>query len=323
MNVRIGLGLPQLGEHVTPAVIRAFCRRAEDLGYSSLWVQEHLFYPSANSSGYAGRQSTVVHPAYRSILGATELLGFVAACTERVTIGTSVLVAGYHRPVELAQRIATLDLLSGGRLVAGLAAGWSDEEHAQMDVDPRTRGERMDELVEALRACWGPDPIEFHGVYFDIPQATMRPKPAQRPHPALLSGLRSEAGLRRTARYFDIWNPSRGTAEQLREQMARMAEMRPAGMAPLQLTFRSYTQRPTDPVGDGGQGLDGVLSDLQTAVDAGAQELIVDTSFADEMSSTQAWEQVPDMLSPVLEEAAVAVATPATAGSAATAGAVT
>jgi probable F420-dependent oxidoreductase len=300
MTIAIGLGLPQLGPHVTPSVVRRFCRRAEELGFASLWVQEHLFYPTANTSGYAGRTSTSVHPAYQSILGATELLAYVAACTERAMIGASVFVAGYHRPVELAQRIATLDVLSEGRMVAGLSAGWSDEEHAQMDVDPRTRGRRMDELIEALRACWADDPIQFTGQQFTIPPAIMRPKPVQHPHPPLLSGLRSEAGLRRTARYFDIWNPSRGTAEELVGHLSDMAQLRPADRAPLRLFFRSYTQRPTDPVGSGGQGYDGVTQDLATAIAAGAEQLIVDTSFADDMDSEQAWDEVPDRLAPLL-----------------------
>lgn len=304
MSIKIGLGLPQLGPHVTPAVIRRFCARAEELGYASLWVQEHLFYPTANTSGYAGRESTSVHPHYKSMLGATELLGYVAACTERAMIGSSVFVAGYHRPVELAQRVATIDRLSSGRLVVGLAAGWSAEEHVQMGVDPKTRGRRMDELIEALKACWADDPIEYHGKLFDIPQAIMQPKPVQRPHPPLLSGLRSPAGLRRTARYFDIWNPSRGTAEELRAHLADMSAQRPAGMAPLRLFFRSYTQRPTDPVGSGGQGLEGVIGDLHTAIAAGAEQLIVDTSFADDMSAPEAWEAVPDVLAPLLALAA-------------------
>jgi probable F420-dependent oxidoreductase len=304
VTVGIGLGLPQLGPHVTPTVIRRFCRRAEELGFASLWVQEHLFYPTANTSGYAGRESTAVHPAYQCVLGATELLGFVAACTERIMIGTSVLVAGYHRPVELAQRVATLDVLSGGRMVTGLAAGWSTEEHRQMDVDPRTRGRRMDELIEAARVCWGPDPVEFHGRFFDIPPAILRPKPVQRPHPPLLSGLRSEAGLRRTARYFDIWNPSRGSAAELRAQMDAMASMRPDGMRPLRLFFRTYTQRPTDAVGSGSAGLAGVIRNLRAALAAGAEQLIVDTSFADDMTSPEAWERVPDVMAPLLDIAA-------------------
>ena len=302
--MRVGLALPQLGPHVDADTVRGFCRDAEDAGYDSLWAQEHLFYPHENASGYAGRDNPTIHEVYRSVLAATELLAFVVACTSRVTVGSSILVAGYHRPVELAQSVATLDVLSGGRFVVGLSVGWSDEEHAQMGVDPRTRGRRLDEMLAALAACWGPDPVAFRGEFFDIPVSDVRPKPVQRPHPPLLSGMRSDAGLRRTARWFDIWNPSRGTPAELRERMATMAEMRPEGMAPLRLYLRSYTQRPTDPIGLGaGQGVAGVLRDLEAARDAGAEELIVDTNFSDGMDSARSWRQVPESLLPVLHAA--------------------
>ena len=150
---RVGLALPQLGEHVTAEAMRRFCVRAEELGYGSLWAQEHLFYPHEPTTGYAGIPGRPIPEQYRSMLGVTEVLAVAAAWTERVTIGTSILVAGYHWPVEIAQRLATLDLLSGGRLVAGFSVGWSDDEHAHLGVDPRTRGRRMDELIEAMRAC--------------------------------------------------------------------------------------------------------------------------------------------------------------------------
>ena len=301
-RIRVGLGLPQLGEHVDAAAVRTFCARAEELGYSSLWVQEHLFYPHDNSSGYAGRASTVVHPSYRSVLAALELMAFAAACTSRVTIGSSILVGGYHRPIELAQRLSTIDVLSEGRLIAGLSVGWSDEEHAQMDVDPRTRGRRLDELILALRACWGPDPVEFSGEFFSIPKSDVRPKPVQQPFPPLLSGLKSEAGLRRTAALFDIWNPTRGTPEEIREQLDKMNADRPAGAEPLRLFVRSYAQRPTDPVGQGaGHGFEGIQADLVAAIEAGAEELIVDAGFWDEMDSVEAWRELPDRFAPLLE----------------------
>ncbi len=302
--MRVGLALPQLGPYVDAETVRGFCRDAEGVGFASLWAQEHLFYPHENASGYAGRDNPTIHEAYRSVLSATELLAFAAACTSRVTIGSSILVAGYHRPVELAQAVSTLDVLSGGRFVAGLSVGWSDEEHAQMDVDPRTRGRRLDEMLAALQACWGPDPVRFHGEFFDIPVSDIRPKPIQRPHPPLLSGMRSEAGLRRTARWFDIWNPSRGTPAELRDQMEQMAQLRPEGMAPIRLYLRSYTQRPTDPVGkDAGQGVAGVLRDLDAAREAGAEELIVDANFSDDIVSPSAWRRVPESLLPVLQAA--------------------
>ncbi len=303
MTIGIGLGLPQLGQHVTADAVRQFCVRAEELGYASVWVQEHLFYPHANTSGYAGRESTEVHPAYRSVFGPFELMAYAAAVTERITIGSSILVAGYHRPIELAQRLATLDQLSDGRLVAGLAAGWSVEEHLQMGVDPKTRGRRMDELVAALQACWGPDPVSFEGEFFSIPVSDVQPKPVQQPHPPLLSGLKSGAGLRRTAALFDIWNPSRGTAQELTDQMTEMNAQRPEGAQPLRLYFRAYAQRPTDAVGSGGQGIEGLHDDLVTAAAAGAEQLIVDCNFWDAVDSAKIWENIPDMMDPLLEHA--------------------
>ena len=113
-----------------------------------------------------------------------ELLAVVAGWTSDIILGTSILVAGYHRPVDLAQRITTLDVLSGGRTVFGFSVGWSDEEHAQYDVDPRTRGRRAGELIDAMKACWGPDPVSYDGEFFTIPVADVDPKPRAAPAPA-------------------------------------------------------------------------------------------------------------------------------------------
>ena len=227
--MEIGLCLPQLGGHVSRDGLRAFCERAEELGYGGLWVQEHIFYPLHPVSGYSARPGLKVPDAYRSTLGALETLTAAAAWTSRLVVGTSILVAGLHRPVALAQQLSTIDVLSQGRLVAGFSVGWSDEEHQVMDVDPRTRGARCDELIDALVACWGPDPVEFSGRFFTIPESEIRPKPVQQPRPRLLSGMRSPAGLRRTAEKFDIWNPASGPLEQHLEMFARIKEMRPAG----------------------------------------------------------------------------------------------
>lgn len=301
MTLQIGLSLPQLGEYADATAVREFATSAEELGFAGLWVQEHLFYPEKNESVYGGRHTTSVHTAYRSVLGATELMAFVAACTREISIGSSILVAGYHRPVELAQRLSTLDVLSGGRLIAGLGAGWSDEEHGQMDVDPRTRGRRMSELVEAVQACWGPDPVQFDGEFFTIPRSVVRPKPLQQPHPPLLSGLRSAAGLARTAALFDIWNPSSGSTEALIDQMETMHGMRADHARPVRLFLRSYLQRPTDAVGSGGQGIEGVVDDIRTAIATGAEQLIVELNFWDEMASVADWVEAPARMAVLLK----------------------
>ena len=137
--MQVGLSLPQLGGQVTRGVLQGFCERAEELGFRGFWVQQHLFYPRHPISGYVARPGLAIPERYRSIMAPLETLTAAAAWTSEATLGTSVLVAGYHRPVDLAQRLSTLDILSEGRLVVGFSVGWSDDEHAQMDVDPRTR----------------------------------------------------------------------------------------------------------------------------------------------------------------------------------------
>ncbi len=300
---RVGLALPQLGDHVDAESFSAFCREAEKLGFSSLWAQEHLFYPLEPRSGYAGVKGLPIPEQYRSVLGATEAMAFAAAVTSTITIGSSILVGGYHRPVELAQRLATIDVLSGGRLVAGLSVGWSDDEHAQMDVDPRSRGRRMDELVLAVLACWGPDPVQFDGDFFKIAPSVVRPKPLQAPHPPLLSGMWSEAGLERTVECFDIWNPARGEPADLAEILSQLNTRRNAGAAPLRLYYRSFAQRPSHRPGDPVGGLEAVLADIEASKKAGVEEVIVECNFWDRMDSPSAWAQAPRHLASVIEAA--------------------
>lgn len=302
----VGLCLPQLGPHVDAATLRRFCERSEELGYAGLWVQEHLFFPHRPSSGYGGSPGAPVPEQYRTVLGATELMAAAAAWTDRAVIGSSILVAGYHRPVELAQRLATVDVLSGGRLVAGFSVGWSDDEHRQMGVDPRTRGRRCDELVRALVACWGPDPVSFTGELFDIPPSDVRPKPVQVPRPPLLSGMWSSAGVARTTARFDIWNPARGTPAELRARVEEMDAQRPVGAAPLRLYYRSFAQRPSSRPGQPVPGVDGVVADVLAARDAGVEHVIVDCNFWDEIDAPERWAAVPDRFAPALDAAGVA-----------------
>lgn len=300
--MEIGLTLPQLGGHVTRDGLRGFCEQAEELGFGSLWVQEHLFYPLNPVSGYSARPGLKVPDAYRSVLGALETLTAAAAWTTRPALGTSILVAGLHRPVPLAQRLSTIDVLSEGRVIAGFSVGWSDEEHQVSDVDPRTRGARCDELIDALLACWGPDPVSFSGKFFTIPESEVRPKPVHRP--PLLSGMRSAAGLRRTAEKFDIWNPASGTLEQHLEVFAQLAEMRPTGMPPLELYRRLFTTPPVEVANLRTASVDELYEEVAKSRAAGVSEIIIDTNFDPNLDSTERWVDVPRTLAPLLEAAA-------------------
>jgi probable F420-dependent oxidoreductase len=301
----VGLCLPQLGGAVTRNAFEHYCKRAEELGFAHLWVQDHLFFPHEPVSGYAAREGVPVPQRYRSTMAPLETLAMAAAWTERVVIGTSVLVAGYHRPVELAQRLATIDLLSEGRLVVGFSVGWSDDEHLQMDVDPRTRGARCDELIDALEACWGADPVEHHGRFFDIPRSDVQPKPLQRPRPRLLSGMRSAAGLRRTVERFDIWNPASGDLDTLLATHADLNAHRSDGQPPLELYLRTFVEPPIVAPGLNDRGVEGLLEEVDNASAAGADAVIVDPNFWSAIDSPEAWKTVPDRLAELVEIAEV------------------
>lgn len=301
--MKVGLSLPQLGGGITRNVLRGFCERSEELGFDGLWVQQHLFYPHQSKSGYSARPGLAIPERYRSILAPLETLAAAAAWTSNTTIGTSVLVAGYHRPVDLAQRLATLDVISEGRLIVGFSVGWSDDEHEQMDVDPRTRGLRCDELIKALKACWGPDPVSFTGRFFDIPPSDVRPKPVQQPRPKLMSGMRSEAGLRRTAEEFDVWNPASGTLEQLLEIKEKLAQMRSPELTPLEVYWNLFVQPPVEVANLRTLTVDELTEHVAAARGAGLEGVMVDANFWSEIDTPERWSEVPDRLAPLVSAA--------------------
>jgi probable F420-dependent oxidoreductase len=301
--MRVGLALPQLGPYADAFAVRGFAERAEELGFGHLFVQQHLFYPHEVVSGYSARPGLAVPDAYRSVLQPLELLAVVAGWTSQIILGTSILVAGYHRPVDLAQRISTLDVLSGGRTIFGFSVGWSDEEHEQYDVDPRTRGRRAGELIEAMKACWGPDPVVFEGEFFTVPASDVDPKPVQRPHPPLMSGMRSEVGLRRTAEQFDWWNPASGTLEQHLDTMGALAAMRPADLVPLKMCWNLFTDPPVIVANLKPLSVDELCEQVAAAAAAGVDAVSVDANFDPSITGSQDWVQVPDRLAPLLDAA--------------------
>lgn len=300
---RIGLCLPQLGEHVTAEVIVAFCREAERLGYGSLWVQDHFMWPLQPTRGYAGRAGLPIPKQYQSVMAPTELLAAAAVLTTKPILGTSVLVQGNHWPAPMAQRLATIDQLSGGRLLVGLGQGWNAEEHSASGTSVTDRAARMDEFVCALRACWGPDPVTFSGKFFSIAPAIQRPKPVQSPNPPLLSGASSSAGIARTARLFDGWNPAGITVAEAIRIAEQMQRTRTSDQLPLSIHLRTFVQflGPPDPFD---KTLDRLVSEARDATAAGFADLILEHNFWDQITCPEDWLKVPQQFLPVLEAAA-------------------
>jgi Luciferase-like monooxygenase len=152
---------------------------------------------------------------YRVVFDPIETLTYAAAFTQRIRLGTSIIDALYHSPVVLGRRLATLDRLSHGRLIAGLAQGWSDDEFEVVNVSPKPKGARFEEFVRAFLAAWGPDPVHFEGRFYRIPESEIGPKPAQQPRPPVLVGSFAPAGIQRAARLGLGWNPALVSFEML------------------------------------------------------------------------------------------------------------
>ena len=181
--MRLGFGLPNAGPVASPDAIIRVSKRAEELGYDSLWVLERLLYPVNPQTPYPGTPDGSLPEQYRSVLDPLQILTFAAANTSRISLGTSVLIMGYRNPLVLAQSLTTIDVLSGGRLIVGFGQGWSKDEFDAVGGSMTSRAGMADEFLQALKAVWTDNPVEFKGDHFQIPASYIDIKPVQKPHP--------------------------------------------------------------------------------------------------------------------------------------------
>jgi probable F420-dependent oxidoreductase len=193
---RIGVALPSGGPHAGPEAIAAVARAAERLGCYAVSVSERLLLPA----GPGWRNEMGLPEDY--VWDAVEVLTWAAAHTSRVRLATGIVNALFQPPIVLARRLATLDGLSGGRLDAGLGQGWLPEEFAAAGVPMSRRGAGFEEYLAALRACWGPDPVEYEGRFYRVPVSTVGPKPVRGRLPVLVGALARPA-VQRAARIGD------------------------------------------------------------------------------------------------------------------------
>jgi probable F420-dependent oxidoreductase len=213
--MQIGIHLPHAGEQATPALIKRHAIRAEALGLSDIWVSEHIIVPRA------------IFPRSPVFYDPVVTLSWVAAVTERIRLGTSVLVLPMRHPLPLAKELATLQNLSGGRLILGAGVGWLEPEFAALGVPFNERGRRMDEGIAMMRAVWTQDPVTFEAKYIPakISGMTMRPLLAH-PIPLWLAAD-SDAALKRTTRIADGWHGTRYTPETVVPVVKRLRAERP------------------------------------------------------------------------------------------------
>ena len=199
------------GATADPDWMTAFARYVEASGYESLVVVEHAVVISDYASTYPyAKSGKMPLPDDCRIPDPLDLMAFLAAVTDRITLATGVLVVPNHQAVVLAKRIATVDVLSKGRVRMCLGVGWMEEELRATGADPRTRGRRMDETIEAMRVLWadsGPEGAEFSGEFVSFQHAHSFPKPARSTGVPLHIGGHSEAAARRAGRLGDGFQP--------------------------------------------------------------------------------------------------------------------
>ena len=205
--MRIGLCLPQFGGQAREADrVAWFAAEAERLGAYSLWVGDRLIAPVEPAVGYGGTDT--IPAEFRSLLDPFVVLTLAASATREALLGSSVLNLPWYPPAMLARSLTTIDVASGGRLIAGFGSGWSPDEYQAAGIPWRGRGARLEESLDALEAIWAASPASYHGAAWTLPASHIELKPAQQPRPPIYLGGGSQAALRRIGRRADGWLPA-------------------------------------------------------------------------------------------------------------------
>lgn len=198
----LGFALPQFGLAARDDLIR-FASTAEQFGAASLWVGDRLLAPKNPTIGYFGTDTIPVE--FRTSFDPFIALSVAAAVTKTVRLGSSVLVAPWYPPVQLGRQLTSIDVVSGGRFVAGLGIGWSPDEYQAAGAPFTGRGAQLDEVLDVLEALWTCTPVEHHGARWSVPPSWIDLKPVQQPRPPIYLGAFTKAGLSRVGRRADGW----------------------------------------------------------------------------------------------------------------------
>ena len=205
--MEFGFYLPDNGPLATPDVIGAVAAHAEAAGFEILAVSDHVVMPKGIDSTYPYEEDGQ-WPGGMDCMETLTLMSFIAARTSRARILSSVLVLPYRAPILTAKMLATIDVLSGGRVIAGLGVGWMAEEFEALQSPPyRERGVVSDEYIDVFKSLWTSDAPAYNGTYCKFSDVVFEPKPVQKPHLPIWIGGESGPALRRTARVADAWYP--------------------------------------------------------------------------------------------------------------------
>ena len=305
--MKIGFHLPQIGPAASPDAIVRVAKRAEELGYDSVWVTERVLFPISPRTPYMATPDGSLPDVYKINYDPLETLTFVSAHTSRIGLGTSVLDMPFYNPVMLARRLTTLDVLAGGRLKVGMGLGWSKDEYEATGALSKGMGKRADEFIQVLKAIWTTDPVEFNGEFFKIAKSIIQPKPVQKPHPPIYLAAYAPGALKRVATMANGWMPAGVPVDGMKQMMDGIRGMaQDAGRDPseLEVVVRGNLMVTDQPLGDDRfictGSLDQIKADITATREIGAAELNFDPSFSPEGTSVDGFvstmEQIKELI---------------------------
>lgn len=213
--MQFGVQVQHFRAYGSPEAIRGTAEVAEQMGYDSVWVTDHVVLPDIPAAKRFGSNF------YDPFLALT----WAAAYTDRVKLGTSVIITPYRNPLDTAKKFATLDALSGGRLIVGLGAGWMREEFDYLNVPFHQRGALTNEYIQVFKTLWTEEWASFRGKTVKFERVACEPKPIQKPHPPIWIGGGSEGALRRAVRFADVYHPTTAPPEKLAPVIAQLREL--------------------------------------------------------------------------------------------------
>jgi probable F420-dependent oxidoreductase len=277
--MKLGLSSVNIGRNAEPQRMAQVARLAEELGYDSLWVADHVVMadPSPRMS-----------PA-QSMLDPLLSLTWLAAHTSTIQLATGIVILPQRQPAVLAKQLATLDVLSGGRLMFGIGVGWQEAEMHACGAEMDERGARANEYLAAMRALWTTEKAEYHGRFVDFAGVTAYPRPVQQPGPRLVMGGYSPATFRRTVRLAHGWYGYNQTVDQVRETIAALNDTaarvrRPPELGRIAITVSPREQPPSPDL-------------IRAFAEAGVDRVVISVSGASEGEVEQfIREHAPDRL---------------------------
>jgi probable F420-dependent oxidoreductase len=291
--MELGFALPYAGSWATPENQKTVARRADELGWSSLWVAQRLLYPHAPRNEYPAAPGPTWPPTFRSLVDPIVSLAHVAAVTSRIRLGTASLMLPLFNPVLLAKQLATLDLVSQGRLNVGVSLGWSKDEYAAAGTPYSKRGARFEQYLDALLATWTSAAMDTE--FVTLPAHEFRPAPVQQPHPPLFIGGYADAALHRTVKYGAGYLGGNMPFDTIVDVLGRLTRYaQEAGRDPkdLKLVCRGVTVLTDTPAAPGARPLSGTLEQIEADIarfaDAGVTELFLDLNFDPAVGTVEA-----------------------------------